>query len=332
VKLLKNDVFVAGVFCFTLMAGCSGGPADMESSTRAPQVADAVSFEQGGDQIQVLVDGQPFTTFHYEEQWDKPFLYPLRTGSGMVISRGYPIEPRQGEERDHDWHRGIWYGHGDVNGHDFWRELGRDKTGLIVPVSAPTYEVNGDQGTLTAELGLQTVEKQIIGTIREEFMFSKADSQRIIDATITIRADKGQALKFADTDDGGFAMRLADEFRQDRGAMLINSEGQKGTENIWGQPAKWIDYSTTMEGKQVGVAMFDHPSNLYFPTRWHARGYSLCSANPFALGSFTKDKSTDGSYTIDEGGTVRFRYRVIIREGGISPEQIEQIYSRFADQ
>ena len=43
-------------------------------------------------------------------------------------------------------------------------------------------------------------------------------------------------------------------------------------------------------------------------------------------------RSNDGSYTIDEGGMVGFRYRVIIREGGISPDQIEQIYSRFADQ
>ena len=76
--------------------------------------------------------------------------------------------------------------------------------------------------------------------------------------------------------------------------------------------------------------MFDHPSNLYFPTRWHARGYSLCSAKPFALGSFTKNKSTDGSYTIDEDGTMRFRYRMIIREVGISPEQIEQLYSQLA--
>ncbi|MEX2303815.1 MAG: PmoA family protein [Bryobacterales bacterium] len=321
--------FFAGIVAFASITACSGGPAETE--TAVPETA-AVSFEQGQGQIHVFIDGQPFTTFRYEEQWDKPFLYPLRTASGTIISRGYPIEPREGEEHDHDWHRGIWFGHGDVNGTDFWREMGRDKTGTIVMVSAPSFEQNGGQGKLTAQLGLQTAKKEIIGTILEEITFSKVEALRIIDTTITVRADKGQALRFGDTEDGGFGIRLADEFRQDRGAALINSDGLKDTENIWGKPAKWVDYSTTMGGREVGVAMFDHPSNLRHPTRWHARGYSLCAANPFALGDFTGDKSNDGSYTIDEGGTLTFRYRVVIHEGETTPAQIEQLYGQFAGQ
>jgi hypothetical protein len=311
-----------------LTVSCSG-PAETEAAPETGAAA-AVSFEQGAEQIQVLIDGQPFTTFRYEEKWDKPFLYPLRTASGMVISRGFPVEPREGEEQDHDWHRGIWYGHGEINGHDFWRELGRDKTGILVPLSAPTYETNGSQGRLSAELGLQTSQKEIIGTVREEFAFSEADSNRIIDVTITVRADKGQALKFGDTEDGGFGMRLADEFRQDRGAVLINSEGQKDTENIWGKPAKWIDYSAAIGGKHAGVAMFDHPSNLRHPARWHARGYSLCAANPFALGDFTGEESNDGSYTVEQGEALTLRYRVVVHEGEMTPERIEQLYGEFA--
>jgi hypothetical protein len=296
------------------------------------QKAAALSFAQGAGQIHLLRGGQPFTTFHHEEKWDKPFLYPLRTASGVVISRGYPVATREGEEQDHAWHRGIWYGHGDVNGHDFWRELGRDKTGTIIPLSAPVYQVNAEAATLTAELGLQTAQGEIIGTLREEFVFSKADTLRLIDATIVVRADRGQALRFGDTEDGGFGMRLADEFRQDHGATLLNSEGQKDTENIWGKPARWIDYSATIEGRPAGVAMLDHPSNLRHPTRWHARGYGLCAANPFALADFTGDKSNDGSYTVQPGDTLTLRYRVVIHEGETTPEQIEQLYRQFGGQ
>jgi hypothetical protein len=326
-----RNSFLSSILCIVFTVSCSGH-VETERAVPGTQTAAAVSFEQGKEQIRVLIVGRPLTTFHYEEKWDKPFLYPLRTASGMVISRGYPIEPREGEEQDHDWHRGIWYGHGDVNGHDFWRELGRDKTGIIVPISAPAYQANAGAATLTAELGLQTAQQEIIGTIREEFAFSQADTLRAIDATILIRADKGQALRLGDTEDGGFGMRLADEFRQDRGATLLNSEGQKDTENIWGKPAKWIDYSTTMEGKQVGVAMFDHPSNLRHPTRWHARAYGLCAANPFALADFTGHESNDGSYTVKQGDTLTLRYRVIIHEGKTTPEQIEQLYGQFAGQ
>jgi hypothetical protein len=280
--------------------------------------------------VDVLFDNQPFTVFRHEAKWDKPFLYPLRTASGKIISRGYPVEPREGEEQDHAWHRGIWYGHGDVNGNDFWRELGPDKTGKIVLSGSPSYRVEGETGVLTAELGFQTTKGDVIGTLREEYAFAKAGENRIIDATITIRADKGQALKMGDTDDGGLGMRLADEFRQDRGAVLRNSDGLQGTENIWGKPAKWVDYSATIDGMPVGVALFDHPSNLRHPTRWHARGYSLCSANPFALRSFTRDKSSDGSHTIPAGENLTFRYRVLIHEGAVSPEQIEQQFLSFA--
>lgn len=313
-----------------LAVACSGPPETAQPVFEG--ASSAALLEENAARVHIRLDGEPFTTLRFEDEWDKPFLYPLRTVSGIVISRGYPVEPREGEEQDHDWHRGIWWGHGEINGHDFWRELGRDKTGIIVPASEVTFGVDQRQAKIVAPLALKTAQQEIIGSVREEFAFSKTGLLGIIDATITIRADKGQALTFGDTEDGGFGMRLSDEFRQDRGAVLINSEGQRDTENIWGRSAKWVDYSTTMEGKPVGVAMFDHPSNLRHPTRWHARGYSLCAANPFALGDFTGDQSNDGSYTVEQGDALTLQYRVVIHEGPITPEQIEKLYGEYAGQ
>ena len=66
---------------------------------------------------------------------------------------------------------------------------------------------------------------------------------------------------------------------------------------------------------RAGVGLFDHPSNLRHPTRWHARGYSLNAANPFALKSFTKDPAADGGYTLSAGSNLRLRYRAVIYEG-----------------
>ena len=280
------------------LAACSVEPVGEGESGPVSEPVESVSFAQHPGRIEVLLGGRPLTAFHYDAKWDKPFLYPLRTSSGLVVSRGHPIDPRPGEERDHDWHRGIWYGHGDVNGHDFWRELGRDKTSLIVPTTEPTYRTEGDSGTIVAELGLQTEAQETIGTLQGAFTFSASDADIVIDAAISLRADEGQNLRFGDTEDGGFAMRLADEFRQDRGAILRNANGQTGTENIWGKAARWVDYSAAIDGKDVGVTMFDHPSNLRHPSRWHARGYSLCSANPFGLAEFTGETGSDGSFIL----------------------------------
>ncbi|HET8546893.1 MAG TPA: DUF6807 family protein, partial [Bryobacteraceae bacterium] len=84
--------------------------------------AAGVAFEHRLGRIEVSLEGKPLTAFHYDPKWDKPFLYPIRTVSGAVISRGWPVEPRHGEQQDHPWHRGFWWGHGDINGEDFWRE------------------------------------------------------------------------------------------------------------------------------------------------------------------------------------------------------------------
>ena len=145
------------------------------------------------------------------------------------------MQPRPGEKRDHDWHRGIWHGHGDLNGHDLWRELGRDTTGMVVPLSEPAFEGGAERGMLVAEFGFRNADGQVLGSAFHRYMFSQLHSLILIDAALAIRADREQDLVFGDTDDGGFAVRLSDEFRQDHGAVLLNSEGQRNTENIWGQ-------------------------------------------------------------------------------------------------
>lgn len=319
------------VSCGAFSAACDGRLND--SGKRpvggTPQPV-PVSFERGDREVRVLLGGRAFTTLHFGDAWDKPFLYPLRTASGLTVSRGYPIEPREGEERDHDWHRGIWYGHGKINGHDFWRELGRDTTGMIVPLADPVLEPGPARGVVEMRFGLRPADEDPIGSLVQRYAISKQEDAIRVDADLTFVADRGQDLQFGDTEDGGFAMRLADGFRQDRGAVLLNSNGLRDTEHIWGQPARWVDYSGTVEGEWAGVAILDHPSNIRHPSRWHARGYSLNSANPFGTRDFTGEEDRDGSYVVPQGETLTLRYRVVIHDGKGHPETIERWFEEYA--
>src|SRR6266700_3307940 len=70
--------------------------------------------------VDVLVDGKPFTSYIYPTTLKKPTLYPVRSASGAVVTRGWPLEPRPGERVDHPHQVGLWFDHGDVNGLDFW--------------------------------------------------------------------------------------------------------------------------------------------------------------------------------------------------------------------
>src|SRR5450432_2530111 len=72
------------------------------------------------EEIPVDLDGKPFTTFHYGSDANKPFLAPLRSASGKIVTRGFPMENLPGESRDHLHHRGLWFSYDDVNGVKFW--------------------------------------------------------------------------------------------------------------------------------------------------------------------------------------------------------------------
>jgi len=289
-----------------------------------------IQFVRKAGQIDVLSGGEPLSAFVFDPKWDKPFVYPLRTTSGRIVSRGFPLEQRQGDSTDHVWHRGIWYGHGDINGQDFWRELGREKTGTLKLLSEPRVRKRGRHAAIQASFALQPVAGTPLGTVHQEWSFAKHSQAVWIGASIAVHADRGMALKFGDTDDGGFGIRLREEFREDAGAVLRNSEGLETTEEIWGKPARWVEYAAKVGGADISVIMFDHPRNLRHPGRWHARGYGLCAANPFGLQSFLQDRSRDGSHTLPPGGQLAFRYRIIIHEGGAGSADIEDLYSAFA--
>ncbi|MPY90419.1 MAG: transmembrane prediction [Luteitalea sp.] len=287
------------------------------------------SFRQADGKIEVAIDGRPFTAFHYSTTWDKPFLHPLRAPSGLVITRGFPLEEIEGETTDHRWQRGIFLGHDSINGVDFWRERSRDKTGRMVCRSTPTTRAGRPAGTLSAIYELVTPQDDVLGTVRQRFTFRRAGSNYLIDVETAIVADRG-ALKLGDTEEAMLGLRLADEFREDRGATLTNSDGLVGAKNIWGKRARWVDYSTTVKGEKVGVALFDHPTNPRHPTYWHARGYGLNAANIFGERRFTRDKTRDGSMTISVGGALSFRHRVVIHPGGLESVNIEELYGAFA--
>lgn len=294
--------------------------------------AGKLSIEKQADTVAVLLDGRPLTALHFGAQWDKPFLHPLRSSSGVVISRGYPLDPQPGESNDHAWHRGIWYGHGDINGEDFWRELGPEKSGRLVPKRAPEAAMRNGAAVLKLSLDMRgrLPEKKRYGTIGEQYTIRANGPLVTMDAEITVSADAGMDLRFGDTDDGGFGFRLTEAYREDRGARLINATGGEGSKAIWGKSAKWVDYSARMGDKTVGLAVLDHPSNVRYPEAWHARGYALCAANPFALGSFAENKNIDGSYTLKKGGTLTLRYRVVIHEGDAAPATIDGWQREFA--
>jgi hypothetical protein len=167
-----------------------------------------------------------------------------------------------------------------------------------------------------------------IGEETQSFTFQGDAHIRIVDCEFVLYATAGP-LDIGDTKEGSFGIRLAPELSAPHDRM-INSNGAEGEKAIWGQRADWVDYSGTVAGQQVGVAVFDHPKSFRHPTTWHARAYGLLAANPFGLREFTRDDNRDGAWTIREGKSATFRYRVLIHEGDFPPSRIREAYATYA--
>ena len=56
--------------------------------------------QQGTEKIAVEIDGKPFTDFYIGAQAPKPYLHPLRTASGKIVTRSWPMAEVAGEAHD----------------------------------------------------------------------------------------------------------------------------------------------------------------------------------------------------------------------------------------
>ena len=84
---------------------------------------ETVKFQKHADSVEVLIGGKAFTTYYFGPNSPKPYMSPLRSAQGTVVTRGFPMRTDiPGERHDHPHHRALFFAHGDINGIDFWGE------------------------------------------------------------------------------------------------------------------------------------------------------------------------------------------------------------------
>jgi len=295
-------------------------------------VAAQVQFDTQADRVAVTIDGKPFTTFFFAGDAPKPYLHPLTTAGGSRITRLYPMENIAGETHDHPHHRGLWFTHGDVNGFDFWaneKSSRGTKLGTIANGKVISAKGGKGKGVIEASCDWMSPSGEKLLSERRTMTFYSSQDSRTIDFDVTFTAAAN--VTFGDTKEGFFAMRLRDELSESKGTgTMVNAEGKKKMKEVWGSRSPWVDYSGVLEGQKIGVAIFDHPMNPKHPTFWHSRDYGLFAANAFGEHDFLRDKTKNGSLTIEPGQSLRFRYRVLIHSGDADAAKIAAEYARYA--
>ena len=302
---------------------------------------DAVELLKKADRVEVLVGGRPFTTYYFSADVAKPYFQPLRSAHGAIVTRDFPlgntIPPEHLKDRSLEPHqRPMFFGHGNIDGIDFWGEAvfpqySDDSVfGRAVFQKLEEMRSGADSAALEADFELTDPRGRVIADEIQSFVFGGDRNTRWIDCEITLVANHGSDVTLGDTKEGTFGIRLAKELNSPAGRM-VNSAGAEGEKEIWGKRADWVDVDGTVAGEELGVAVFDSPRSFRHPTYWHARGYGLIAANPFGWREFYHDPEKDGSWTIQQGKALKFRYRVFIHHGDYQQAKVAEAYQEYAE-
>jgi hypothetical protein len=284
---------------------------------------------QAPAKIDINVDGKPFATFNSGVDANKPYLWPIRSANGKIVTRRWPMEKNTGESTDHPHHRGLWFSYDEVNGYHFW---GNDpswvlKDPRIGKIVVKTVKYDERAHRLIAEFDWTAPGGKVILHENRVMTFRPGAQQRIVDVDITLIGP--EKVVFGDTKEGAFAIRLADSMTEkSHGGAMVNADGARGMKNVWGKRSNWVDYSGNIDGEKIGVVIFDAATNPRHPTYWHARDYGLFALNPFGQHAFDPSQP-ESNWTLDAGQPLRFRWRVVIHSGDAETAHIGEMYNHW---
>jgi len=322
--MLRHYAVKLGMPCLLLVPLHLACTAVKESSSPA----EGVKITQLTDRLRIEINGELFTEYFFKDV-PRPYYYPLIGLGGAAMTRNWPMNTTPNEDHDHPHHRSLWFAHGAVNGQDFWSE--QKGFGKIVHEGFDEVKSGKKEGVIRSKDKWVAASGAIVCTDERTLrIYHPANaSERLFDFEITIHASNGDVV-FGDTKEGAMAVRLAETMKTKNGhGHIVNSAGVRDDET-WGNRADWCDYYGLVDGKTVGVAIFDHPQNPRHPTWWHVRDYGLFAANPFGQHDFEKlsDKSA-GNLTIPAGKSVTFRYRFYLHEGDDQQAKVSQKYQDY---
>lgn len=320
--------------------------------------ADDVSIAVGKDAIEFKVGTGVAAKYAIAESVAKPYLYPVLAPNGVGVTRAWPVEkglPGQATT-DHVHQKSVWFCHGDVipeglelkvktadphgKGVDFWSEARtaagpRHGTIRCVKVGEPKTHAKNHASVETHNEWLTPDGVKIMDEVRV-IHFIEGTEGRTFAFEITLKAPV-YPITFGDTKEGSFGIRVHDALRptEKTGATVTTAEGKviappvKDNMTIWGHPAAWIDYSGAVADKEVGIAVFDHPSNP--KANWHVRAYGLNGANPFARkqSGFPSQKDATEPLKIAKGGELKLKYGVYAHTGDVKSGKVAEAFEAF---
>jgi len=238
-----------------------------------------VGFKYVPTGLEITIGGKPFASYYTgSSKIPRPYFAHVKTPSGIQVSRNHP--PIEGKDSmDHDtYHPGIWLTFAGINKNDYWRL--KKKTEHEMLIGKP--EAGAGQGSFTVSNYYLDSKDSTGNRIAHEicrYTILVRPGYYLLIYDSTISSDKGD-LVFGDDQEYGLGIRVQTPIEERHGGQILNAEGLKGAEKLYGKASDWCDYSGVIDDTLIGMTVMPDPKN--FRRSWyHARDYGLIAANPF---------------------------------------------------
>lgn len=268
-------------------------------------------------QLDVTVAGKLFTSYRFDPKLKKPYLWPV---VGPESGKSVTVESVPSQ---YPHHNSIWLGCDRVNGQNFWQPHGQIENGQIKSSTPVLVRARGDSVCFTDECVWQKPGAEpVIRDERRITIAAPASGLRVLDFEVTLHMLTDVSVQ--KTNHSLFSVRMMPELSVKSGGTLVNAQGHRGEKQTFGVASPWCDFVGTRGGITEGVALFQHPSNRWYPSKWFTRDYGFMSPTPMFWPASGQETTFAG------GETLTLRYRIVVHTGSTAAAGIAKWFAEYA--
>ncbi|MCW6010397.1 PmoA family protein [Micromonospora sp. CPCC 205371] len=259
----------------------------------------------------------------------KPYLHPIRTLSGDVVSLYRP--------HDHVWHKGIAWSLPHVGRHNFWGGptyvhgqfyVQKDNNGSAVHRELTALSASGDRAEIAHRLDWYS---QAGEPVIDEH---RALSATVLDGTAwaltfdtTMTNVSGETLDIGSPttkgrENAGYGGLFWRGPRSFTGGLVQSPAGKGSGNDLRGTRAEWLAFRGKHDetGTASTVVMVDDAGNPQHPPLWFVRSEEFACICPAPF--------FDEELPVPPGATIRFRYAVVVADGDPGDEGTAELAAR----
>jgi hypothetical protein len=274
-----------------------------------------VTAEKVGDKIEFRVNGNLFTNYITSEFEKYPFFFPVNGPSNASVTSI--------RNANYPHHSSLFFGCDRVNEGNYWQE-GLER-GQIISLRVDILETGSEKAVIENEcIWTRPGADAPVKDKRKITVTAPSKDKFYLDFEISMEMLMDVTIQ--KTNHSLFSGRMDPDLAVINGGTMINAEGETGEKGTFGKRSAWMDYNGKRMGGTEGMAILQHPSNMWFPAPWFTRDYGFFSPTPMYWPE--DDKTTE----LKKGEKINLKYRVIVHSGNEKEAGIAGEFEKYKEE